>query len=306
MFPKILVLPKMSILGYAFALHPLPKIARNSPRLDDPRDVTSVIPTPVPATITHGPGIDTLLTTLQLSSEEDIECLGKLASLISLCDRLSSPPPTSPLIHRINLSPPPVHIPPPIPNDIHFRKTKLLNRIKEYYVMMDATRLRLDPIAKKLIEDDERQHLGLEVKVPREVRDKTWEVIEKFNEYYEKLDTVGHKMTNKKWRLLKKAVKAIGGVSFTDLDSNLHSKMSYEPYQSNVSLEDFDNWAAAISEGVDFRNLGFDPSNPNPLVAFEQLFRNAHTITSANVKHYVDQHVAGLTQKINEELHQFG
>ncbi|KAK7464682.1 hypothetical protein VKT23_005889 [Stygiomarasmius scandens] len=77
--------------------------------------------------------------------------------------------------------------------------------------------------------------------------------------------------------------------------------MSYEPYQSNVSLEDFDNWAAAISEGVDFRNLGFDPSNPNPLVAFERLFRNAHTITSANVKHYVDQHVAGLTQKINEE-----
>ncbi|KAK7434120.1 hypothetical protein VKT23_020344 [Stygiomarasmius scandens] len=161
--------------------------------------------------------------TLQLSSEEDIERLGKLASLISLRDRLSSPPPTSPLIHRINLSPPPVHIPPPIPNDIHFRKTKLLNCIKEYYVMMDATRLRLDPIAKKLIEDDERQHLGLEVKVPREVRDKTWEVIEKFNEYYEKLDTVGHKMTNKKWRLLKKAVKAIGGVSFTDLDSNLHS-----------------------------------------------------------------------------------
>ncbi|THU76768.1 hypothetical protein K435DRAFT_572218, partial [Dendrothele bispora CBS 962.96] len=104
---------------------------------------------------------------------------------------------------------------------LHFRQTKLLKHITEYYKMMDATRLRIDPIAEKLNEDDKRQHEGEEVRIPKDIRNKVWDLIEEFNTYYEELDHKGHSLTNKQWRvLLKKAVKAIGTVSFTDLDSN--------------------------------------------------------------------------------------
>jgi hypothetical protein len=65
--------------------------------------------------------------------------------------------------------------------------------------------------------------LGIAVKVPTEIRDKVWELKNQFNVYFEELDTRGHKMTNKEWRMLKKAVKMIGEVSFQDLDSNLLS-----------------------------------------------------------------------------------
>ena len=87
--------------------------------------------------------------------------------------------------------------------------------------MMNATRLRLDPIAEKLNEDDLREESGLEVKVPIEVRNRVWDLVNKFNGYYEDLETLGHSLTNKQWRVLKKAVKKIGGVAFTDLEDNL-------------------------------------------------------------------------------------
>lgn len=160
---------------------------------------------------------------LQNESRLDVKRLGRLASLVALRDRISSPPPSPspsiPLVDR--LAPPPVHIPPPIPDNMHFRKTKLLNRIKEFYVMMNATRTRLDPIAEKLNEDELRQYDELEVKVPQDIRDKVWMILEEFNRYYEDLETLGHRMTNKNWRKLRVAVKTIGAVSFTNLDDNL-------------------------------------------------------------------------------------
>lgn len=76
--------------------------------------------------------------------------------------------------------------------------------------------------------------------------------------------------------------------------------MSYIPYQSNFTLEEVQDWGQNISNGVDFSVLGFD-TNPRALETFAILFRNAHVTTSATVKNYVDQHIAGITQKINNE-----
>jgi hypothetical protein len=76
--------------------------------------------------------------------------------------------------------------------------------------------------------------------------------------------------------------------------------MSYEEYVANIVLDDVQNWDQHISNGVNFSNLGFNSTAQLDTLA--KLFRNAHLTTAATVKNYVDQHVEGLSDKINAEF----
>ena len=111
---------------------------------------------------------------------------------------------------------PPTYHPPPVLPRIKFRKTKILNRIAEFTPMIEAAKVRLDPIFKKLIDEDKAEESA---RVPEAVRDRLWEWWNRFEDLYEGLDTKGHDLTNKQWRILKGALKKIGRTSFEQLDS---------------------------------------------------------------------------------------
>jgi hypothetical protein len=137
-------------------------------------------------------------------------------------ERLSSPPPLPlPLAERISEPPTTIHIPPPIPDHIHFRKTKLLLRIKEIGPLLEATKVRLEPLFIRLNEEDDKEESGLAVRVPLEIRNKLWIWHRRLEDLYEDLDTLGHRLTNAEWRKLKGALKRIGKVSFKDLNNRL-------------------------------------------------------------------------------------
>ncbi|THU90918.1 hypothetical protein K435DRAFT_863881 [Dendrothele bispora CBS 962.96] len=78
--------------------------------------------------------------------------------------------------------------------------------------------------------------------------------------------------------------------------------MSYEPYQASFNLEEVQNWGQHISNNVDFTRLGFLTDDTEQLNNFATLFRNAHVTTSVTMKNYVDQHIHGIAEKINEEF----
>lgn len=85
---------------------------------------------------------------------------------------------------------------PPMP-DIHFRKSKIILREKEYTDMIDATDKRL-----KLIREDDRER-------PEKSLDNMAILFKNFDtlkdSYHQKTD----KLTNRQWRLLKRDLKAV-------------------------------------------------------------------------------------------------
>lgn len=166
----------------------------------------------------------TLEQRLELASyhQEERETLSLLSRLTmekrSLEDRLSDPP--IPLINRISDPPAsssPIHIPPPIPCTLKFRKSKLLTRIEELKPNLLATLIRLQPIFKRLNAEAERSHFGLPITVPQEMGIRLWNWYQRLEKLEEKLDTIGHTMTNAQWRGLSGALKKIGRVSFVNL-----------------------------------------------------------------------------------------
>ncbi|KAE9387242.1 hypothetical protein BT96DRAFT_1005295 [Gymnopus androsaceus JB14] len=166
----------------------------------------------------------TLEQRLQLASyhQEERETLSLLSRLTmekrSLEDLLSDPP--IPLIDRISDPPAsssPIQIPPPIPNNLKFRKSKLLLRIEELKPNLLATIIRLKPIVTKLNAEAEKQKLGLPITVSPKVGIKLWDCFQRLEKLEKKLDTIGHTMTNAQWRGLSGALKKIGRVSFVNL-----------------------------------------------------------------------------------------
>ncbi|KAE9384959.1 hypothetical protein BT96DRAFT_1093715 [Gymnopus androsaceus JB14] len=166
----------------------------------------------------------TLEQRLELASyhQEERETLSLLSRLTmekrSLEDRLSDPP--IPLIDRISDPPAsssPIQIPPPIPKNLKFRKSKLLLRIEELKPNLVATIIRLQPIVAKLNAEAEKQKLGLPITVSPKVGIKLWDCFQRLEKLEEKLDTIGHTMTNAQWRGLSGALKKIGRVSFVNL-----------------------------------------------------------------------------------------
>lgn len=166
----------------------------------------------------------TLEQRLELASyhQEERETLSLLSRLTmekhSLEDRLSDPP--IPLIDRISDPPAsssPIQIPPPIPKNLKFSKSKLLLRIEELKPNLVATIIRLQPIVTKLNAEAEKQKLGLPITVSPKVGIKLWDCFQRLEKLEEKLDTIGHTMTNAQWRGLSGALKKIGRVSFVNL-----------------------------------------------------------------------------------------
>ena len=71
---------------------------------------------------------------------------------------------------------------------------------------------RLTPLIKKALADD---RISEDVKMRFNVWGK------EFNELWVNLDNRGHKLTNKEWRILKRQLKAIGQISFANLEQRL-------------------------------------------------------------------------------------
>jgi len=153
--------------------------------------------------------------------QEHRETLSLLSRLTlerkTLEERLSDPPTPLPLIHRLSDKPKPIHIPPPIPKTLKFCKSKLLKRIKEFKPNLTSTLVRLQPIAKKLNEEAEREKMGLPITVSPEVGIRLWDIYQRLEKLEEKLDTIGHTLTNAQWRKMGVSLRSIGRVSFENL-----------------------------------------------------------------------------------------
>lgn len=107
--------------------------------------------------------------------------------------------------------PKPVYRPPDeLPPGLHFRKTKILRRIEEYGNIFEATVERLEPVFLKL-----KTAKG----ISSEVREKLEKMGTEFNTLWTDLDQRGSKLTNKQWRYIKRDLKRIGRVSFTNLST---------------------------------------------------------------------------------------
>lgn len=145
-------------------------------------------------------------------AQEEIERKSLLARLLQerrLLDRISDPKP--PLIDRIDMrAGPSFDEPKPLP-DLHFCKTKILLCVKEYNDIFGATADRLEPLYAKL-ELDGR-------KVAPETFDKLKQLAEEFDTLYYGLEKRARKLTNKQWRYIKRDLKRIGTVSFTNLST---------------------------------------------------------------------------------------
>ena len=126
----------------------------------------------------------------------------------TLIERLDPPPPPSPsLLERIEV-PPPEHK--PVPQNIKFRKTSILHRVQDYTKLFEATTERLNPVIRKMdyLEQTEGQDFS-DIK----------EWVGRIDELYQNLESYAHdyKLTHKQWRMIKRDLKAIGGVSFHKL-----------------------------------------------------------------------------------------
>ena len=134
--------------------------------------------------------------------------LGHLFAKLSLLDRISEPSP--PLITRLGPARPEYVAPPPVP-DIHFRKTKILERIKDYNVMFAAAADRLEPLFERV----EREGQGLS----EDTKAKLKVMGDGFDNLYHGLEEKAHHITNKEWRLIKRDLKKISKVSFSSMGS---------------------------------------------------------------------------------------
>ncbi|KAJ8078195.1 hypothetical protein PM082_020694 [Marasmius tenuissimus] len=168
--------------------------------------------------------------TLQLQQEarEHTQRLSLLARMglekrRTLLQRLSSPPPpVNPLslLERIEYQ-----IPEPIPNHLHFRRTKNLRRIPEYQPLLAACIKRMDRIFHELSFEESQAKLGgPPMRIPVELANRVWEKYDRLQDFYhgiDKTEELGHKMSNTQWRQLKGAIKMFKKVSLHDLKDRL-------------------------------------------------------------------------------------
>ncbi|KAJ7577292.1 hypothetical protein C8J56DRAFT_369996 [Mycena floridula] len=161
----------------------------------------------------------TLAERLQLQDEvqDHIHALEFLSQTIANRPPSPTPPadPPIPLIQRLYH---PYEIPPPIPASLHFRRTKILHRIKEYRPMLVATKARLDMLYNRLQREERLASKGKPVQTNPEIRAYFKVFFETFYELYNNLEEKGHKLTNHQWRDFKGAMKRIGKISFDNID----------------------------------------------------------------------------------------
>ncbi|KAF7977522.1 hypothetical protein HWV62_3282 [Athelia sp. TMB] len=115
-------------------------------------------------------------------------------------ERSMTPPPSGSLIDRIG---PPIYEPPkPIPPGIRFKKSKILERIKEFQIPVLATGERLTYFQNKV------DSLGL--------NEKYLDNVDKLIKNFHKLDLefIAHRLTNKQWCLLKRDMNMVKRIDF--------------------------------------------------------------------------------------------
>ncbi|KAF8657824.1 hypothetical protein AX16_002160 [Volvariella volvacea WC 439] len=149
----------------------------------------------------------------QVEREAAAKSLHQRITTLTLMQRIENPP----LATHLSLPPPLLNLAPPVPTHIHFHKTKTLKRIEEYQILFEALKIRMDPVFIKLREEDMKETPF----IPLERRDALWRWWKRFQDYYEKLETIGHTWSNSQWRQIKGACKHIGKVSTENLSTCL-------------------------------------------------------------------------------------
>ncbi|THU90303.1 hypothetical protein K435DRAFT_912297 [Dendrothele bispora CBS 962.96] len=74
----------------------------------------------------------------------------------------------------------------------------------------------------------------------------------------------------------------------------------YVPYVADIQLDDINNWDEQVSRNIDMEALGF--STPEQRGQLRILLRNAHEVTIATAKNYVDSHIDEFSTWMNEAL----
>ncbi|KAJ3577041.1 hypothetical protein NP233_g61 [Leucocoprinus birnbaumii] len=202
------------------------------------------------------------LQEIQQEHKEHLSSLPLLARLTSerkcLVDRLSDPP--LPLIQRIE--PHPYHIPPPIPNTLHFHQTKKLLRIKEFKELVEPTFDRIRPFFDKLT--NEAKWGG---------GDEHFNPI--FDWFYRLEDIV--------------------------FEMDTIEMSNYTPFVPPNTLDEYDlnTWAPNLTQEVNLENIGWTEAS---MVNRCRVFHNAHTMTIQTVKTYIDNVVTNLNNHYNQAL----
>lgn len=145
---------------------------------------------------------------------------------------------TRSLLERMEVTPRPEYqAPEPIPEKLHFKKRSTVARQPEVWKKVESTKKRLDPLFKRLDDEDSREDAGLSTQVPLEVRDKCWKVFNDLQDIYDDYDEYTRRWGTKQWRYLMGACKRIGKVEFraSDLSTRLPD-ICKELAQSNVQF----------------------------------------------------------------------
>lgn len=157
----------------------------------------------------------------ELQDEAFTEALDRLLvhkltmNKLSLDQRLTEPPS---LIDRISKPTTITEVPASIPNNIHFRKSKILLRIKEFQPMIDAVQTILDDVFIRLNEIDKNEGTEIARQIPERDRVFLWNWWDRFQDISNGLEEERHKFTNAEWRRFRGAMKQIKGISKDKVD----------------------------------------------------------------------------------------
>ena len=112
-----------------------------------------------------------------------------------------------PLAQRI--TPSPYTIPLPLSQRLHFRKTKIVLREKEFQPLIDATDERLQVIRDK----------GDTLLVKETLADDVEMFLSNFKKFKDSFHQNSDKYTNKNWRYIKRDLKAVKDIPFRDINN---------------------------------------------------------------------------------------
>ncbi|KAJ3739624.1 hypothetical protein EV360DRAFT_76828 [Lentinula raphanica] len=157
--------------------------------------------------------------------------------------------------------PDPVYVPPPpIPSDLHFQRSPtlaqrleepsqltpldtypkqdaVLKRIKEFEGVLQATKIRLEPVFRELNSEEYKEYNGQAFRISNQDRNSLWGWYNDLEDLYQDLDKRGHQLSNKNWREIKGICTKIGKVNFQSLYTRL-PEICKELLDLNIVLPD--------------------------------------------------------------------
>src|SRR5579875_3088883 len=75
---------------------------------------------------------------------------------------------------------------------------------------------------------------------------------------------------------------------------------SYTPYTPSTEIADVTSWAEYVTQEVDMTAIGFSTDEQRSQMG--KLLCNAHEATTATVKNYIDSHIGGISDSMNESF----